>query len=68
MNTMNSELVSLKNKQYDMEATIRKYEETIHKLNDHNAFFKAKLISFVKQTPIVSYTNRRNNNRFIYNR
>ena len=59
-NTMNSELVSLRNKQYDMEAIIRKQEETIHKLNDDNAFFKAKLMSFVKQTPIPTYTNRKN--------
>ena len=60
-NTMNSELVSLRNKQCDMEATIRKQEETIHKLNDDNEFFKAKLMSFVKQTPILTYTNRKNN-------
>ena len=59
-NTMNSELVSLRNKQYDLEATIRKQEETIHKLNDDNAFFKAKLMSFVKQTPIPTYSNRKN--------
>ena len=57
---MNSKLVSLRNKQYDMEATIRKQEETIHKLNDDNAFFKAKLMSFVKQTPIPIYTIRKN--------
>ena len=59
-NTMNSELVSLRTKQYDMEATVRKQEERIHKLNDEDAFFKAKLMSFVKQTPIPTYTNRKN--------
>ena len=58
-NTMNSD-VSLRNKQYDVEATPRKQEKTIHKLNDDNAFFKAKLMSFVKQTPIPTYTNRKN--------
>ena len=57
---MNSELVSVRNKQYDMEATIRKQEETIHKLIDDNAFFKAKLTSFVKQIPIPTYIKRKN--------
>jgi hypothetical protein len=52
-NVLNSELNSLKSKQQIMEATLRKHEEIICNLNDDNTFFKAKLMSFVEQTPIV---------------
>jgi hypothetical protein len=44
-----------------MEATIRKHEEIICNLNDDNTFFKAKLMSFVEQNPIVTYSKHVNN-------
>ena len=56
-NALNSELNSLKSKQQAMEAIICKHEEIICNLNDDNTFFKAKLMSFVEQTPIVTYSN-----------
>ena len=56
-NALNSELNSLKSKQQAMEAIIRKHEEISCNLNDDNTFFKAKLMSFVEQTPIVTYSN-----------
>jgi hypothetical protein len=60
-NAQNSELNSLKSKQQAMEAIIRKHEQIICNLNDDNTFFKAKLMSFVEQTPIVTYSNHAKN-------
>jgi hypothetical protein len=60
-NAQNSELNSLKSKQQAMEAIIRKHEQIICNFNDDNTFFKAKLMSFVEQTPIVTYSNHAKN-------
>jgi hypothetical protein len=42
---MVSEINSLRNKQHDLEAVIRKQDETICKLYEDNMFFKSKLLS-----------------------
>ena len=47
-NMLESELRSLRVKQKKMEATIRRQDETIRKLNDDNQFFKTQLNSLTK--------------------
>ena len=47
-NMLESELRSLRVKQKKMEATIRRQDETISKLNDDNQFFKTQLNSLTK--------------------
>ena len=46
-----SEINSLRNKQRDLEAIIRKQDETISKLYEDNAFFKSKLSSWENLNP-----------------
>ena len=50
-----SELSLIRNKQRDVEATIRKQDEIIGKLYEDNTFFKLKLQSFINLIPAASH-------------
>ena len=56
-----SELSLIRNKQRDVEATIRKQDEIICKLYEDNTFFKSKLQSFINLIPAASHNNQENN-------
>ena len=55
-----SELSLIRNKQRDVEATIRKQDEIICKLYEDNTFFKSKLQSFINLIPAASHNNQEN--------
>ena len=56
-----SELNSIRSKQRDVEAVIRKQDEIICKLHEDNIFLKSKLESFINLIPAGSYNNQKNN-------
>ena len=56
-----TELKSIRSKQQDAEATIRKQEEIIRKISEDNEFFKAKLESLMNVIPVVSHNSYENN-------
>jgi hypothetical protein len=56
-----SELSLIRNKQRDVEATIRKQDEIICKLYEDNTFFKSKLQSFINLIPAASHNNQESN-------
>ena len=56
-----SELNSIRSKQRDVEAVIRKQDELICKLHEDNIFLKSKLESFINLIPAGSYNNQKNN-------
>ena len=56
-----SELNSIRSKQRDVEAVIRKQNEIMCKLHEDNIFLKSKLESFINLIPAGSYNNQKNN-------
>ena len=57
-----SELSLIRNKQRDVEATIRKQDEIIFKLYEDNTFLKSKLQSFINLIPAASHNNQETDN------
>ena len=56
-----SELDSIRSKQRDVEAVIRKQDEMICKLYEDNIFLKSKLESFINLIPAGFHNNQKNN-------
>jgi hypothetical protein len=57
-----SELSLIRNKQRDVEATIRKQDKIICKLYEDNTFLKSKLQSFINLIPAASHNNQETDN------